>query len=333
MKDKSLYKSCLRDELSMFMEFCKTSYSENTCREYQSRMHSFDDYLVSIDFDNSYLSEDVITGWFSAKKDSRPRTLEGNLTTLRGFLLFRKGLGKQSYIPPARKKTDDYTPYIFSDKEIAEICRIADEYTVFPHNHLPYIQLELPMVIRILCGCGTRLGETLAIRMSDVDFDHDVLTLRTTKWNKERYVPMHPDLGEMLRKYCMAMKLIGKPDACLFPRHDFSEPLEQFDMRNRFNVILKQAGITLEGRTFQERGPCMHCFRHGFVFRAFKQLETDGIRVDDAVPILSVYLGHFDLTETEKYMKFSSQLFPEELARFEDFSDGFFPEFDEEELI
>jgi integrase len=70
----------------------------------------------------------------------------------------------------------------------------------------------------------------------------------------------------------------------------------------------------------------MHCLRHRFVFKAFRQLESLGIRVDDAVPFLSVYLGHYDLSETEKYMKFSATLFPEELEKFDSFSEGFFPD-------
>ena len=249
---------------------------------------------------------------------------------MRCFLRFRIGLGNGGYIPPSRKKTYDYTPYIFSDDEISRIFEAADNYAVRYNNKLPYIQLELPMVLRILCGCGTRLGETLSIKMRDVDLDRQVITLRTTKWNKERFVPMHPSLGGILDKYCRTMGLIGKEESYIFPRKDFNEPLEQFDMRNRFNLILRLTGISLEGREFQERGPCMHCLRHRFVIKSFKQLEANGVRIDDAVPILSVYLGHYDLAETEKYMKFSAQLFPEEMDKFESFSEELFPEPKEE---
>ena len=73
----------------------------------------------------------------------------------------------------------------------------------------------------------------------------------------------------------------------------------------------------------------MHCLRHRFVFKSFRQFEEEDFRVDDAVPILSVYLGHYDLTETEKYMKFSAQLFQEEMGRFEFFSDELFPKQEE----
>lgn len=308
------------------MQFCKKSYSDHTYRMYYGHMKSFDQHLYEHGFSGGYIPEELVDGWLASLQGYRDFTISSYINTLRGFLRFRAGLGGGGYVPPSRKKTYDYTPYIFSDEETVRICSIADNYEIRCNNRLPYIQIEFPMVIRILCGCGTRLGETLAIRMGDVDLERHVLTLRSTKWKKERLVPMHHSLGEMLGQYCRAMGLIGKLDAYLFPRLDFSGHLEQFDLRNRFNQVLRLAGISLEGRNFQERGPCMHCFRHRFVFKSFQQLEAAGIRVDDSVPILSVYLGHYDLMETEKYMKFSSQLFPDELGKFESFSDGFFPD-------
>lgn len=323
------FKSSISEELTMFMEFCEASYAEQTRRMYLTHMKSLDCYLEANGFEGGYLSDELVDGWISTLH-GRDFTISSYITALRCFLRFRIGLGYGGYIPPSRKKTYDYTPYIFSEDEVARIFEIADNYAVRYNNKLPHIQLELPMIIRILCGCGTRLGETLAIKMADVDLERQVITLRATKWDKERFVPVHPHLGDILDKYCRVMGLIGKTDAYIFPRKDFNEPLKQFDIRNRFNLILRLAGISLDGREFRERGPCMHCLRHRFVFKSFKQLESDGVRIDDAVPILSVYLGHFDLTETEKYMKFSAQLFPEEMDKFESFSEGLFPELGEE---
>ena len=37
-------------------------------------------------------------------------------------------------------------------------------------HHSTSFQLKVPMVIRILYGCGTRLGETLSLRRKDADF-------------------------------------------------------------------------------------------------------------------------------------------------------------------
>jgi integrase len=87
-----------------------------------------------------------------------------------------------------------------------------------------------------------------------------------------------------------------------------------------------QAGITRDGYQPYERGACVHCFRHVFAIKAFKDAEKRGIKITDAVPFLSTYLGHDSLYETEKYLKFSGDLFPDTLEKFEAYTNGIFPE-------
>ena len=74
------------------------------------------------------------------------------------------------------------------------------------------------------------------------------------------------------------------------------------------------------------RGPCLHCFRHLFAVKSFTQAEHAGRSTKDSIPYLSVYLGHSSLVETEKYLKFSNDMFPEHTTMFEAFSEGLFPE-------
>ena len=96
--------------------------------------------------------------------------------------------------------------------------------------------------------------------------------------------------------------------------------------RHAFNGILEQGGISSPGRKKHQRGPCIHCLRHAFVFKSFADAQKDGQRIDDAVPYLSIYLGHDSLKETEKYMKFSSEMFPEAMELFDDYTAQIFPE-------
>lgn len=59
---------------------------------------------------------------------------------------------------------------------------------------------------------------------------------------------------------------------------------------------------------------------------SFAQAEQNGRPAEDSVPFLSVYLGHHDMDETEKYLKFSGDMFPEYIELFEDFASGVFAE-------
>ena len=95
-------------------------------------------------------------------------------------------------------------------------------------------------------------------------------------------------------------------------------------------MILKTNGITLENRKKYERGPCLHCLRHVFAFKSFAKAEHEGTLLNDAIPYLSLYLGHDSLSETEKYLKFSNEMFPESIDTFGSFMCELLPEVDYE---
>jgi integrase len=122
------------------------------------------------------------------------------------------------------------------------------------------------------------------------------------------------------------MGLIGGSDAWLFPVSEKNEPMSPKDAQHCFEKILQLAHISLPRRKKHERGPCLHCMRHVFVFKSFSVAEKAGRAIDDSIPYLSIYLGHDSLQETEKYMKFSSELFPHEMELFAEYSSDIFPE-------
>jgi integrase/recombinase XerD len=53
----------------------------------------------------------------------------------------------------------------------------------------------------LLSVSGLRLGEARNLKLSDIDFDAAVLTIRGTKFGKTRVVPMHASTCTVLRNY------------------------------------------------------------------------------------------------------------------------------------
>ncbi|CAI9396714.1 MULTISPECIES: tyrosine-type recombinase/integrase [Bacillaceae] len=214
----------------------------------------------------------------------------------------------------------------FSDEELKRIFALSDNITLTKSQPNPYIQLEFPMMLRIMYGCCLRVGETLALKMKDMDLDGGILILKQTKGDKQRLVPMHETLTSILIRYCLVMGLIGKAEALLFPSAIQEVPLSVKAARNKLNTILKYAGISLKGMGKRERGPCLHCLMHVFAFKYFAEAEKSGRSIDASVPYLSIYLGHDSLKETESYLKFSSEFYPEAMELFEDYTLQVFPE-------
>ena len=54
--------------------------------------------------------------------------------------------------------------------------------------------VTLRTLLLFLYGTGMRVGEALRLRLSDIDMDRGVVTIRGTKFCKSRLVPLGPDV-------------------------------------------------------------------------------------------------------------------------------------------
>lgn len=187
------------------------------------------------------------------------------------------------------------------------------------------MEIMLPVMIRIALCCGMRLSEVAGLKRGNFHSDTGLLVVKNGKNRKARIVPMHDSLTEILAGYCLAVGLSSDPETWLFPEKDCSTHIDGMKVYFRFARILKKAGITVSKGKYQ-RGPCFHCLRHTFVLRAFQQLEAMGIDTDSAIPYLSIYLGHNNLKGTERYMKFTADMFMDEFHKFAALTESVFPE-------
>lgn len=327
----NVFKSVLAPECQGFLDIRKASCSKSCYKHDKGVLFQFDQYLQKNQCGSKELTETDVAGWV-ATLHGKTSSIANKVIIIRKFIGFLRGHGIRAYIPYIPKVHDDYLPYLFSDEEISRILAAADSLMPGKGN-LRYkkAHLQVPMVLRIMYGCGTRIGETLGLQMKDVDLDGGILILRHSKGDKQRIVPLHHSLTELLELYCMACGVIGHPTKYLFGTDDGQSPIPVSAVQQRFNRLLKASMISLPGRLEHERGPCLHCLRHLFAFKSFMQAQVNGQRIDDAVPYLSIYLGHDSLDETQKYLKFSAQMYPETLECFESFTNGIFPEVTYEE--
>src|SRR5688572_5206188 len=91
---------------------------------------------------------------------------------------------------------------------------VSDSYPisdVSPNRHL-----TLPLLFRILYGCGLRISEALNLKQKDIDLNQGTLFIRDTKFGKERKVPMAETLTERCRLFIEESNLIESSDTFLF---------------------------------------------------------------------------------------------------------------------
>lgn len=322
------FNSIFKEELQAYMDIRIKSVAWNTYRLDCYRLSSFDRYLCLISFDGVIVNQEIINGWLTHNRIP-DASLAGYIKAVRGFMQYRINHGKPVYLPPYRKKADLYIPYIFDRDELCGIMSYADEIALInKHSDASYVNIEMAMLIRILYCCGLRLGEALSLQIKHINFCDGIISIIHAKNDKQRLVPVHESVKELLNRYCAALGIHGYSEAFIFPGRFAGTKLSQSTAERRFKSILLHQGIINGNGDAHKRGPCLHCLRHCFMLSAFKQLEVSGYTVNLAAPYLSVYCGHESLLESEKYMKFSSEMFDEEMEVFSKFSDQLFPEVD-----
>lgn len=315
------FKSVFKIELKEYTSLRKKALTPDSYGYTRGVLSGFDCYLSEQNVPDKIVTEELLNGWIRHLSEvNAKRTVSDKVACLRKFLEYLRYSGFTVFMPKCPKHSEYYVPYLFSDTEMELIFNAADfaePNRSRPHSR--YAQVELPMLLRLLYGCGLRLGETLLLRVGDVNFERGFLLLRQPKNKKQRIVPMHETLAKILLQYCVTMELTNEPEAFLFPGAKLERHISGTTVLNWFHNILKSIGIYVPPVP-HERGQCLHCLRHLFAVKSFAQAERNGRSTGDSVPYLSVYLGHYDMDGTEKYLKFSSDIFPEYTELFEAYS-------------
>lgn len=328
------YNSTLKPYIVDFLANRKPHMSKSCYDHWAGILQHFDEFVLKQGYEDPNFTEFQMLQWIKSI-DRKAKTSNYYVCAIRAFFGFLEGYGHHPFIPPYSKE-EEYMAYDYSDEELERLLAFADNYVLsrnpkspeklHPQIKYTYVESEFPMILRILTGCGLRVGEAVMLQLKDIDFATGTLTIRKTKSKEYRIVPMDPSLTRILALYCEALVPMENSDAFVFPGTDFSNPIPERIFRGCFNRARKALGIELPGRKKYERGPCVHCLRHAFAHRSFKKGAREGWAVNDQIPWLSIYLGHKNLKETEKYLKFSSEMFSDEINPFEVFSMDLFPE-------
>jgi integrase len=296
----------------------------------QSSLTNLDKYLVKTSNDDKFLTADILSKWINCMNVSKT-TKAGCLSNVKGFAKYLKSLGFHVECPELPKLDFDYVPYIFSNDELERIFAAADDFR--NSRRATRSAILFPFLLRILSGCGLRLGEGLALRWKDVNLENGVITIREAKNLKERFVPISDSLVDTLK--CLR-KVTFQLDICkgyLFESNfNRNNHFKNNTFYEWFRAVLREAGVIYSKTNRRERGPCPHCLRHTFVHMSFLKSVREGRRFEDTAPFLAAYLGHDSPKGTEAYLRSSHSTYTDSHRRVNDAIGNLFPEvcFDED---
>ena len=287
-------------------------------------MVDLDAFLYAEALAEKRLDTDHVKRWLDRFNDIKPSTKRSKLCHVRKFAAYLKTLGIETTLPQLPRVSTDFTPYVFSQEEMTRIFDEADDL-VFTSSG-SRVAAEFPVLLRILYGCGLRLGEATSLTWDDIDLDDGVIKVKNAKNNKQRSVPMAQELTRILKLYRNSPHFDMQEHGLLFKKGD-GEARTNGAYWSVFDRILCGVGIKNTQTVMSaSRGPCLHSLRHTFTLNSLLKAELEGKTFIETVPFLSTYLGHDGLMETDKYLKARHELYATSHGMIEDYTRDVFPE-------
>lgn len=259
---------------------------------------------------------DTITTELALAWAVRCRGTEGwraaRLSVIRGFAGYMRSIDPATEIPPtgiliARKHYA--VPYLYSDQEIGRL--LAGAAALRP----PMRAASHYTLIGLLAVAGMRIGEALRLDRDDVDLDAGVLTIRLTKFNKSRQLPLHPSTTAALARYDHQRdEFCPKPKAPSFFVSTRGNRMDKSAVQKAFRDLCRRAGIERPRGSPQPR---LHDLRHGFAVQTLLDWHRLGVDVQARMLWLSTYLGHVEPSDTYRYLTAAPELLALAAARLE----------------
>ncbi|HEY6373877.1 MAG TPA: tyrosine-type recombinase/integrase [Candidatus Sulfotelmatobacter sp.] len=266
----------------------------------------------------SYITQALALAWAQQPVNVQPAQWAKRLSFVRGFAHHRSATDPRTQIPaqgllPFRPKRA--RPYLYSDDEIRRLLRATlDMPCRCEASKLrPWTYHSL---FGLLSVSGLRLGEARSLELQDLDLKAAVLTIRSGKFGKSRLVPLHASTCKVLADYIARRKRhwVGRPVSSYLFLSNWGNRLDGGEIHRTFYALSRQIG--LRGIS-DHHGPRLHDMRHRFATNTLVTWYRSNLDPERLLPILSAYLGHVHVADTQWYLSSSPELMREAMRRLE----------------
>jgi integrase/recombinase XerD len=265
-----------------------------------------------------YITQALALAWAQQPSNVQSARWAQRLAFVRGFAHYRSATDPRTQIPaqgllPFQPKRAQ--PYLYSDAEVRSLLRAALKlpYCYESGKLRPWIYYCL---FGLLSVSGLRLGEARNLEVRDVDLKAAVLTIRCSKFGKDRLVPLHASTCKVLADYIGRRNRHWRqrPVSSYLFVSSWGNKLDGGDIHRTFYMLSRQIG--LRGPS-DSHGPRLHDFRHRFATRTLVHWYRSNQDTERKLPLLSAFLGHVHVADTQWYLSASPELMREAMHRLE----------------
>jgi len=269
-------------------------YMRDICHQ----LNQFDSNVDSV----PCLTKELVESIAMKRGNENAGTQMNRIGRLRKFAYFMLQKNYHAYIYPSvsiPKRDFSFKAFVFDRDQIRSILKESDSIGYLSRS--PKAELIYPTMIRVLCCCGLRSSEVRTLKRSDVDLNTGILYIQKSKNEASRYVPISESLRIYLLEYTQKMMFQSK-DIWIFPspRGGYLSAVALGDMCKK---LFERAGIKVLATG---RYPRVHDFRHSHIIHTLDHMiNGKGMDIYTALPIISAYVGHSGIRDTEYYIHLS----------------------------
>jgi integrase/recombinase XerD len=292
----------------------------------ESTYRLFDQFTIENGESEIGITKELANEWTKKRPNESYKTRYKRVMYLIQFASFLNDSGYKSYIPKLpRTYKSTFTPYIFSRQEIKAIFAASDQLKM--GTSMESTVNAIPAILRMLYGTGIRVGEAVSLKVKDVNLADQYLVIRNSKNGKERMIPFSNSLSEVCKQYRTSLHIIENQEDYFFVKRN-GYRCRTKTIYEWFRKVLWKAGIPHGGKG---QGPRLHDVRHTFSLHTMASMVESGLDLYYSLPILSEYLGHQSLEATEKYVRLTSEMYPDLLSDANNICPYAFPEVENHE--
>jgi integrase/recombinase XerD len=230
---------------------------------------------------------------------------------IRSFFQFWLSRNKLARLPvprPQAASPPPFRPHIFSKTELVRLLLAIERTPLFD-------PLTMRTFLLFLYGTGARVYEAINLRVSDINFQNKIMSLRRPDGEQRRILPISRALRNTLDLYLQSSaQQRGRADLVFVTRN--GARLRPNTLRYNFVRICARA------RIHQEHGysptPGMHDLRHTLAVHVLETWVREGKDLRQKLPVLSGYMGHALLKSTELYLRLVPDRFVKPLSRLQE---------------
>ena len=230
------------------------------------------------------------------------------------YLLTRGHVATSPLSEPGPRIPRSFEPYIYSQDELQ---RLLDATSILEDRRSPLQHTTFRTLLLVLYGAGLRPSEGLRLRCCDVDLDERILAIWDTKFFKSRLVPIGAALAVALGTYRKAREVLPLPAGArsAFFASRTGGAIKLSRLEKVFVRLREHADVrNPPGARWQPR---LHDMRHAFAVHRLVAWYREGADVQACLPLLSIYLGHVNVSGTQAYLTMTPELLAEASKRFE----------------